>query len=191
MTTLRRLAGIESHRDGWTQEKLNAEAKASDDVPSLHSSYAKLIDGVKTPQEAAKVAADLSARARSRGFDSSQGDEEEKAADALRKHFKLKKTEAMQTEAKAAKPDPVAKMAEKLAQMTYDNDHTGAVIELAKFSKDKDLLKAAQGIQMIHAGMGSMPYEVSTFRNFLHKQIIAAIADTQGKSVADTLDKAF
>jgi len=190
MTALRRLAGIESHRDGWTQEKLNAEAKASDGAPSLHSSYAKLIDGVKTPQEAAKVAADLSARARSRGFDSSQGDEEEKAADALRKHFKLKKTEAMQTEA-AAKTDPVAKLAEKLAQMTDNNDHTGAVIEIAKFSKDKDLLKAAQGIRMIQDGMGSMPYEVSTFRNFLHKQIIAAIADTQGKATADTLDKAF
>lgn len=90
LTALRRLAGIESHRDGWTQEQLRAESKASDGAPGLHASYAKMIDKVKTPQEAEILAAKLSADSRSRGHDSSQGDAEEAAARALRAHFGLK-----------------------------------------------------------------------------------------------------
>jgi hypothetical protein len=91
----------------------------------------------------------------------------------------------------AGKAKDVTGLVTKLAEMTDDNDHTGAVIELAKWLGNKKLLAAANGIKMIHEAMGSMPYEISQFRLSLLKEIIAEVAKKHGQEVADQIDTGF
>ena len=91
----------------------------------------------------------------------------------------------------AGKPEDVGALVEKLAKMTDENDHTGAVIELAKWNGNKKLLAAANGIRMIHDAMGSMPYEVIQFRSALTKMILAEITKKHGQDVANQINSGF
>jgi len=49
------------------------------------------------------------------------------------------------------------KIIDKVAKMTDWNDHNGARIELAKWVKNKKLLKAYEGVKAIHDFHGSLP----------------------------------
>jgi len=78
----------------------------------------------------------------------------------------------------------------KLRQMSSDHDYAGALVEMAKFSKDKGLLKAAQGIRMIRDEIGTMP-AVEDLSDKIRKMIVRKITDENGRSVADRIEMRF
>jgi len=85
---------------------------------------------------------------------------------------------------------PEARAIEKLRQMTDQNLHTEAVLELAKMVGNRKYIKAAEGIRMIHDGFRSLDVDVIKFRSKLLKMILKQ-AELWGKEVADELRGAF
>ena len=78
----------------------------------------------------------------------------------------------------------------KIRQMARDHDHGGVLVEMAKFSKDDGLLKAARGVGMIKDGIGTMP-AVEDLSDKIRNRIIRKITDDNGRSVADRISMRF
>lgn len=70
----------------------------------------------------------------------------------------------------------VLALSKKIAKLTDRNDHTGSVMELAKFLKDNKAIKKLEAIQTIHKIEGSMPSEISKYRD----NILKGLMDTAG-----------
>ena len=58
----------------------------------------------------------------------------------------------------------IKKACEKMAQQTDDNDHTGALITLARLAELNEFEKVFKGIKVLHNIEGSMPSELSAYR---------------------------
>ena len=103
------------------------------------------------------------------------------SAELIKRKYKKEEFE----ESFGGNPQAVAK---KIAQMTDDNDHTGAAIELAKYVGDGDTLGVLQFIQKRsnkqgHTGEGDL-----VTRNKLVKKLLSKIKD---KSEQKLFHKAF
>ena len=63
-------------------------------------------------------------------------------------------------------------LAKKIANDTDSNDHTEAVLRLAKFLKDKEAISLLNAIKKSHIKYGYLPGEYSSLRNSLHKILL-------------------
>jgi hypothetical protein len=79
----------------------------------------------------------------------------------------------------------------KIAKLTDRNDHTGSVLELAKFLNDKKAVKVLQAVKQIHDAEGSMPSEVSKYRSSILKDLTDKFKSKYGQDAAKELSKAF
>jgi DNA-binding ferritin-like protein len=79
----------------------------------------------------------------------------------------------------------------KIAEQTDQNDHTGSVITLAKFLKDKKSEKILTNIHNIHKIVGNMPSELSKYRETIRKDLMKLAERKVGKEKADKLNGAF
>lgn len=79
----------------------------------------------------------------------------------------------------------------KIAKLTDRNDHTGSVIELATFLNDTKTVKLLQAIETIHTIEGSMPSEISKYRDSILKDLTNKFKSKYGQDAAKELNGAF
>jgi hypothetical protein len=85
---------------------------------------------------------------------------------------------------KHANPEVFA-ISKKIAKLTDKNDHTTAVIELAKFLKDTKSIKKLEAIEVIHKVEGSIPLEISKYRDNILKGLFKKIMNDDSYSLTD------
>jgi hypothetical protein len=61
----------------------------------------------------------------------------------------------------------------QIAKMTDRNDHQGALLEVAKLTKDKKLQSAVQAVQALHHYYGHMPAHLKSIKNELYDRVMA------------------
>jgi len=101
-------------------------------------------------------------------------------------------TDAVLDEARSkAGPNRVMQKAiAEIAKMTDWNDHSGAVVALAKIVRDKKLQKAAEAIVTLHEFFGHMPSELIQVRTHLMNQGLKR-AEKMYPDFADQIHSAF
>ena len=85
---------------------------------------------------------------------------------------------------KHANPEVFA-VSKKIAKLTDRNDHTTAVMELAKFLKDTKAIKKLEAIEVIHKVEGSIPYEISKYRDNILNSLFKKIMNDDVYSLTD------
>ena len=80
---------------------------------------------------------------------------------------------------------------DKIAKLTDRNDHTGSVVELATFLNDTKAIKKLQAIQTIHTIEGSMPSEISKYRDNILKDLMNKFKSKYGQDSFNKLNAAF
>ena len=79
----------------------------------------------------------------------------------------------------------------KIAKLTDRNDHTGSVLELATFLNDTKSVKLLQAIQTIHTIEGSMPSEISKYRENILKKLMDKVKSKYGQDGFKLIDSSF
>lgn len=79
----------------------------------------------------------------------------------------------------------------KIAKLTDRNDHTGSVLELAKFLNDKKAIKVLQAVQQIHDAEGSMPSEISKYRSNILNDLMSKLKSKHGAEIAKQINGSF
>lgn len=73
-----------------------------------------------------------------------------------------------------------------LQYATSRNDHSGAIVELAKFTKDAGLISIAEAIQTIQRVWGSIPKNLQAFRDSEFQDRLLKFIETKyGKNDRD------
>jgi len=80
---------------------------------------------------------------------------------------------------------------DKTAKLTDRNDHNGSVLELATFLNDTKTVKLLQAIQTIHTIEGSMPSEISKYRDNILKDLMSKVKSKYGADTAKKVNSAF
>jgi hypothetical protein len=80
---------------------------------------------------------------------------------------------------------------DKIAKLTDRNDHNGSVLELATFLNDTKTVKLLQAIQTIHTIEGSMPSEISKYRDNILKDLMSKVKSKYGADTAKKVNSAF
>ena len=75
----------------------------------------------------------------------------------------------------------------KLASLTYFNNHTEARLLIAKYFDTYYYQKLFKGIESITEGYGSLPPEISTFRERMTFSMLSYIADEFGQEIASEI----
>jgi hypothetical protein len=79
----------------------------------------------------------------------------------------------------------------RVAKATDKNDHTGAVMELSVFLNDTKSFKKLEAIETIHTIEGSMPSEISKYRDSILKDLINKFKSKYGQDAVKELNRAF
>ena len=82
-------------------------------------------------------------------------------------------------------------IADKIAKLTDRNDHTGSVLELATFLHDTQAIKLLQAVQQIHQIEGSMPSEISKYRENILKKLMDKVKSKYGPEGFKTINASF
>lgn len=85
---------------------------------------------------------------------------------------------------KHANPEVLA-VSRKIAKLTSMNDHTNAVMKLAKFLNDIKAIKKLEAVETIHKVEGSIPAEISKYRDTILKALLKKIMDDDKYSLTD------
>jgi len=85
----------------------------------------------------------------------------------------------------------VSDWVKKIAKNTDRNAHTEAVIELAKFLKDKSMEKILNSIMDIHMEMKSMPVELSKLRGQILDELMKIVRNKFGGDIYKQINSAF
>jgi len=80
---------------------------------------------------------------------------------------------------------------DKIAKLTDRNDHTGSVLELATFLNDTKAVKLLQAVQQIHNIEGSIPSEISKYRDNILKDLMNKVKSKYGSDAAKKVNSAF
>jgi len=79
----------------------------------------------------------------------------------------------------------------KIEKQTDENDHTGSIMTLAKFLKDKKSEKILSMIIGIHKIVGHMPSPLIDYRSSIRKDLMKLAEKKLGKEKASKLNGAF
>jgi hypothetical protein len=79
----------------------------------------------------------------------------------------------------------------RIAKSTDKNDHTGAVMELAVFLNDTKSFKKLEAVDTIHTIEGSMPSEISKYRDSILKDLMGKVKSKYGSDAAKEVNGAF
>ena len=85
----------------------------------------------------------------------------------------------------------IAPLIADIEKYTDRNDHTNAVLTLAKFLGQTKYVKLIEAIQIIHRLEGSIPSEISKYRSILLKDLIEKFKSKYGQDAASKLNGAF
>jgi uncharacterized protein HemY len=81
--------------------------------------------------------------------------------------------------------------ARKIEKLTDDNNHSEAVLELAKLVNDKKYQKIAQSIIDIHEAEGSIPVEIVKYRTKVMETLLKQLKSKVSKEDYDRINSAF
>ena len=79
----------------------------------------------------------------------------------------------------------------KIAKLTDRNDHTRAVLELATFLNDTKSFKKLEAVDTINTIEGSMPSEISKYRDSILKDLMNKVKSKYGSDAAKEVNGAF
>jgi hypothetical protein len=82
-------------------------------------------------------------------------------------------------------------LAKNIQKLTDINDHTGAVLKLAKFLKDPYYISVLNGIEKVHNKLGYLPAEYSSARNFTLNQLLNIAKDKLPGVEYQLINKSF
>lgn len=82
-------------------------------------------------------------------------------------------------------------LVKKIAKLTDGNMHTLALLELAKFLKEKKYVTILTGIEAIHDAEGSLPMKLSEYRHEIGKKLWAIAAKKLDSTTYKKLESAF
>ena len=85
----------------------------------------------------------------------------------------------------------VLALSKKIAKLTDRNEHTVAIMELAKFLKDSDSIKLLEAIQIIHKIEGSIPQEIIKYRSKILANLMDKLGDNYGIMDYTNIHQAF
>jgi hypothetical protein len=85
----------------------------------------------------------------------------------------------------------VDQVIKNIAQMTDDNDHTGAVLALANLLKNEQWIKVLSCITEIQDELGHMPHKLGEFRDEIRKELIEQAKVEFGEDVANKINSSF
>jgi len=92
---------------------------------------------------------------------------------------------------KEAKDVDVSDLVKKIQKHTDRNAHTEAVIELAKFLKEKSMEKILNSIMDIHMEMRSMPAELSKLRTQILDELMKLVKNKYGNDIYKQINSAY
>ncbi|CAB4143021.1 hypothetical protein UFOVP449_104 [uncultured Caudovirales phage] len=90
-----------------------------------------------------------------------------------------------------AKTVDVSDLVKQIQNNTDRNDHTNAVLELAKFLKQKDETEILNSIMNIHDKLGSMPSGLSKLRGEILDQLLKTVKAKHGYDIYTQIKSAF
>jgi hypothetical protein len=92
---------------------------------------------------------------------------------------------------KEAKDVDVSDLVKKIEKHTDRNAHTEAVIELAKFLKEKSMENILNSIMDIHMEMKSMPVELSKLRTQILDELMKLVKNKYGNNIYKQINSAY
>lgn len=92
---------------------------------------------------------------------------------------------------KEAKDVDVSDLVKKIEKHTDRNAHTEAVIELAKFLKEKSMENILNSIIDIHMEMKSMPAELSKLRTQILDELMKLVKNKYGNDIYKQINSAY
>jgi hypothetical protein len=92
---------------------------------------------------------------------------------------------------KEVKDVDVSDLVKKIEKHTDRNAHTEAVIELAKFLKEKSMEKILNSIMDIHMEMKSMPAELSKLRTQILDELMKLVRNKYGNDIYKQINSAY
>ena len=92
---------------------------------------------------------------------------------------------------KEVKDVDVSDLVKKIEKHTDRNAHTEAVIELAKFLKEKSMEKILNSIMDIHMEMRSMPAELSKLRTQILDELMKLVRNKYGNDIYKQINSAY
>ena len=78
-------------------------------------------------------------------------------------------------------------LCKELEQLTWDNEHTGALMRIAEYFVMTDYYAIFRAIETIHDAERCMPFDLSGYRHRKAKQMMAVIKERYGKEVHDKI----
>lgn len=79
----------------------------------------------------------------------------------------------------------------KIMSLTDKNQHTEAIIELAKDLGDRPALEILKGIEMIHNAEGSIPTDIQKYRDKVLNSLLEKAKKRFDKEYYEAIKKAF
>jgi hypothetical protein len=92
---------------------------------------------------------------------------------------------------KEVKDVDVSDLVKKIEKHTDRNAHTEAVIELAKFLKEKSMENILNSIMDIHMEMKSMPVELSKLRTQILDELMKLVKNKYGNDIYKQINSAY
>jgi hypothetical protein len=82
-----------------------------------------------------------------------------------------------------AHKDPYNKLLTELRELTETNQHTEALLQIAKYFKLRKLVKAFEAIETLHVETGSMQSSLYDVRSRFSERLFYCIEQDHGKQV--------
>lgn len=79
--------------------------------------------------------------------------------------------------------DPYNKLLTELRELTDANQHTEALLHIAKYFKLRKLVKAFEAIETLHVELGSLDFGLCEVRQRLSTRLFSCIEQDHGKQV--------
>ena len=79
--------------------------------------------------------------------------------------------------------DPYNKLLTELRELTDANQHTEALLQIAKHFRLRKLVKAFEAIETLHVEMGSLDFGLREVRQRLSTRLFSYIKDQHGEQV--------
>lgn len=85
----------------------------------------------------------------------------------------------------------IDELIQSIEELTDENDHTKAVLELARFLTNEKSIKILNAIKTMHNVYGSLPTQLIELRDIERKELIKNIEKNYGKDIAQKVNAAF
>jgi hypothetical protein len=83
--------------------------------------------------------------------------------------------------------DPYNKLLSDLRELTETNNHTEALLQIAKYFRLRKLVNAFEAIETLHIEMGSLDFNLEKVRNRFNARLFNHIRESHGEQVRNQI----